>query len=145
MEWQVFCFSILHLGSFYFKLFGDYAISTPNNIRSKRHLWQKGIIVQIRSGYIWFRSTAWVDLRISDGARHIRFVWVAVFQAKIKNLEVTVKMIQENAVDLKAIIANLTETLDEFKRKPFGTSSVSIRKITQKNLFVKKHLSRNIN
>ena len=34
MEWQVFCFSVLHLGPFYFKSFGACAISTPNNIRS---------------------------------------------------------------------------------------------------------------
>ena len=32
-------------------------------------------------------------------------------------------MLQENAVDLKATIANLTETLNEFKRKFFGISS----------------------
>ena len=50
MEWQVFCFSVLYLGPFYFKFFGACAISTPNNIRSKRHLWQKENIVQMRSG-----------------------------------------------------------------------------------------------
>ena len=72
MEWQVFCFSVLHLGPFYFKSFGACAISTLNNIRSKRHLWQKENIVQMRSGFLWFMSAAWVDLRISNGARHIR-------------------------------------------------------------------------
>ena len=37
-------------------------------------------------------------------------------------------MLQENAVDLKATIANLTETLNEFKRKFFGISSEKSKK-----------------
>ena len=84
MEWQVFCFSVLHLGAFYFKSFGACAISTPNNIRSKRHLWQKENIVQIRSGFRWFRNAAWVDLRISNGARLIKSVRVT-FITRSKN------------------------------------------------------------
>ena len=53
---------------------------------------------------------------------------IATLQATIKNLEATVKMLQENAVDLKATIANLTETLNEFKRKFFGISSEKSKK-----------------
>ena len=84
MEWQVFCFSVLHLGPFYFKSFGACAISTPNNIRSKRHLWQKENIVQMRSGFLWFMSAAWVDLRISNGARRIKSVRVT-FITRFRN------------------------------------------------------------
>ena len=84
MEWQVFCFSVLHLGPFYFKSFGACAISTPNKIRSKRHLWQKENIVQMRSGFLWFRSAAWVDLRISNGARRIKSVRVT-FITRFRN------------------------------------------------------------
>ena len=84
MEWQVFCFSVLHLGPFYFKSFGACAISTPNNIRSKRHLWQKENIVQMRSGFLWFRSAAWVDLRISNDARRIKSVRVT-FITRFRN------------------------------------------------------------
>ena len=68
---------------------------------------------------------------------------IATLQATIKNLEATVKMLQENAVDLKAAIANLTETLNEFKRKFFGISSEKSKKNKLMNLFVKKPPSRN--
>ena len=86
MEWQVFCFSVLHLGPFYFKSFGACAISTLNNIRSKRHLWQKENIVQMRSGFLWFRSAAWVDLWISNGARRIKSVRVTFITRHIQCL-----------------------------------------------------------
>ena len=92
MEWQVFCFSVLHLGPFYFKSFGACAISTLNNIRSKRHLWQKENIVQMRSGFLWFRSAAWLDLRISNGARRIKSVRVT-FITWIKKVPVPGKKI----------------------------------------------------
>ena len=46
----------------------------------------------------------------------------------ISELRVTVEELRTMVTDLRCTIANLNETLDEFKRKFFGTSSEKTKK-----------------
>ena len=129
MEWQVFCFSVLHLGPFYFKSFGACAISTPNNIRSKRHLWQKENIVQMRSGFLWFRSAVWVDLRISNGARRIKSVRVTFITRFRNSARVCIQCLSP-AKKYKLYKSSINKSLHFAQRRLSSSTRVQVQRVT---------------
>ena len=68
---------------------------------------------------------------------------IQMLKERLNEKDETSATLQATIETLQITIVNLTETLDEFKRKFFGISSEKSKKNKLMNLFVKKSLSRN--